>query len=59
MIYQLIDSLYFWLPLLFEISDNKFIVIYRVLVCHFKNFEINLSFLIKPFANTSKISGQK
>ena len=39
-----------WLPLLFEISYNIFIVIVCVPACDVINFEIYLSFFIKPFS---------
>ena len=39
----------FWLPLLLEILDNICIIIICCPVCDVINFEINLSFPIKPF----------
>ena len=48
-----------WLLLLLEISGNMFIVIVCFPGCHVINFEIYLSFLIKPFSYRSKKSEQK
>ena len=44
----------FQFHLLIEISDNAFIVIVCVQVCDVINFEIYLSFLIKPFFYITK-----
>ena len=48
-----------WLPLLFEILDNIWIVIICCPVCDAINFEINHNFLIKPFLHITKNLGQK
>ena len=48
-----------WLPLLFEISGNMWIVIVCYPVCDVINFEIYLSFLTKPFSYMTKYSEQK
>ena len=48
-----------WLPLLFEILGNVCITIVYFPVCYFKNFEINLIFLIKPFLKMTKTSKEK
>ena len=48
-----------WLPLLLEILGNVYIVIIYCPVCDVINFEINYSFLIKPFFYVTKNSGQK
>ena len=48
-----------WLPLLFEILGNMFIVTIFCPVCDVINFEINHSFLIKAFFYITKMSGQK
>ena len=48
-----------WLLLLLKTLANMSIVIIWVPVCHVINFEINLSFLIKPVSYMTKKSGQK
>ena len=48
-----------WLSLLLEILGNVCIVSICCPVCDVINFEINLSFLIKPFFYITKKSGQK
>ena len=49
-----LSNFIFWLPLLFEIPGNTFTVIFCVPVCDVINFEIYLSFLIKPFSHITK-----
>ena len=56
--YQLI-KFHFLLPLLFEILDNIFIAIICCPVFNVINFEIDLSFHIRPFFYITKTSGQK
>ena len=48
-----------WLPLLLETLGNMCIAIICLPVCHAKNCEINLSFLVKPFSYMTKKSEQK
>ena len=48
-----------WLPLPLEILGNMCIATIFIPVCDALNFEINLSFLIKPFFHITKKSGQK
>ena len=48
-----------WLPVLLEILGNIFIVVICFPVYDVVNFEINLSFLIKPIFYMAKKSGQK
>ena len=43
-----------WLPLLFDITGNVFIVVVYIPACDVINFETFLSFLIKPFAYITK-----
>ena len=48
-----------WLLLLLKTLANMSIVIIWFPVCHVINFEINLSFLIKPVSYMTKKSVQK
>ena len=48
-----------WLPLLLEILGNVCIVIICYPVCDVINFEIKVSFAIKPFSYVTKKSRQK
>ena len=48
-----------WLPLILEVMGDIYIVIICFLVYDVINFEINFSFLIKPFYYRTKKSGQK
>ena len=48
-----------WLPSRFEMLDNMCIVIISCPGCDVINFEINLSFLIKPFFYLTNRKGQK
>ena len=57
---QKVDFIYFKKShLLLEILGNMGVVIIYYPVCVIKNFEINLSFAIKPFFYITKMSGQK
>ena len=47
-------NLVVWLLLLLELFGNMCILIIRLPVCDVMNFEINLSFLTKPFSYKTK-----